>query len=121
LLELAIAQKRDSIRHGCSFRLIVSDVESRQAQLALDAANDFAQFEARKWIEARERFVQKQNARFGEKSAAQGDALLLAAGKRFGHAPEQFADSEDLRDFARARFTVSLAPQFRAEREILLN
>ena len=59
--------------------LIMSDIESRHAELELDAAYLVAKRRASLGIEGRKRLIEQQHLRLGRKSACQRHPLLLPA------------------------------------------
>ena len=66
--------------------MIMGDVDGRNAQLLLNAANFGAHADAELGVQIRQRLVEQQYARLYHQRAGQRHALLLAAGKLVGHA-----------------------------------
>ena len=76
----------DDVGHRQRFDLIVGDVESRDAQAALQLAQLEAHALAQFGIEITERLVQEQHLRLAHQRAGQREPLLLPAGELRGHA-----------------------------------
>ena len=79
LLEPAVAHDRDAVAHGQRFLLVVRDVDERDAELLLVAADLDLHLAPELAVEIGERLVEQQQRRPRDQAARQRHALLLAA------------------------------------------
>ena len=76
---LAAVHHHDAVRHRQSFFLIVRDIQARDAELLLNAADFRAHVQTKLCVEVRERFVHQKKLRTQHEHAGQSHALLFAA------------------------------------------
>ncbi len=79
LLDLAVAEHRDPIRHGHRFGLIVGDVDHGNAHLAVDALDLDLHLLAQVLVERPQWLVEQHEVGVEDQAAREGDALLLTA------------------------------------------
>ena len=82
----ALFHDDDLVGDGHGLGLVVGDVDRRDAQLLLDAADLGAHGHAQLGVQVGQRLVKEQHARLHHQRAGQRHALLLAAGELVGHA-----------------------------------
>ncbi len=82
LLDAAVVHHHDGIGHGEGFFLIVGDVEEGDAQFLLHALQFQLHLLTQLQIQRAQRLVQQKHLRLVDQRAGDGNALLLAAGKR---------------------------------------
>ena len=94
LLDAATAHQDDTVSHAHGFGLVMGHIDHRDPQTLLQGADLAAQLLPKLGIQIGERLVEQANRRLGDQSPAERDALLLAAGKLRGLAPQQRLQSE---------------------------
>ena len=82
-----VAHHGDAVAERERLRLVVGDVDRRQADLVEELAELVEQPVAQRAVERAERLVEQEHARLGRERAGEGDALLLAARERSRPAP----------------------------------
>lgn len=92
MLEFAGVENGDAIGDCDGFGLVVSDVNRGEAELSLCGADAGAEFVAADGVKIGQGFVEEKEIGASGEGASEGDALLLAAGKRFGAAREEIDD-----------------------------
>ena len=83
---------------------LVGDEQDGQAELAVDVLQQRQDRARRLGIERRGRFVGQQQRRAGGKRPGDADALLLAAGERRRIGLRLVGETDEIEQFARARF-----------------
>ncbi len=101
---------RDPVGHHHGLLAIVGDVERRDAEPALEAADLVRELEADPRIEVRERFVEEQQTRFDREGPAECQALRLAAGELPDVALAQALEAEQGQHLAHTRGDRLLGP-----------
>ena len=96
----SVVESDDAFAEGVDFGAIVRDIKNRDlvrgvpgTQIGDDGVLEFG-------VEARKRFVEKQDARVGNKGTCQCDALRFAAGKLGGLARSERFEPEEFEDFS---------------------
>ena len=89
--------------------LVVRDVDRRDPELELDAADLLAQLHAHLRVERRERLVEQEHARLDRQRARECHALLHAAGELVRVALAGVAKPDQLEQLAHARPALGLA------------
>ena len=84
LPDLAVLHHHDHVGKRDRLHLGVGDMDEGDAEFPLHAAQLLAHLHAQLLVERRERLVEQQHARFGDRGTGQRDALLLAAGELAG-------------------------------------
>jgi hypothetical protein len=79
--DAAAAHDRDPVRHGHRLFLVVSHVDRRDPERALQLADLVSHLYAQLGVEIGQRLVEQQHARPDDDRARERDALLLAAGE----------------------------------------
>lgn len=84
LLDFAVLHDDDAVGQRQGLILVMRDVQRGAAELAMDAADFGAHFQAQLGIEIGERLIHQDQRRFDDDGAGNRYALLLAAGQLAG-------------------------------------
>ena len=98
LSDNALVHYDDLIRQSHCLALVVRDIDGRDADLLLDAADLSAHRDAQLCVKVGQRLVHQQNVRFNAQCARERDALLLTAGKTLRHAVGVLVDLHELHE-----------------------
>ena len=109
LLQEAAVHHRHLVGHGDGLELVVGDVDDGGVEVVVEALDLRAHLHAELGVEVGERLVHQEDRRVAHQRAAEGDALLLAAGELAGLALEQVGDVEDLGGGTAARGSTDTA------------
>ena len=90
---------RHLVGHGHGLELVMGDVDDGGVKIVMEALDLGAHLHPQLGIKIAERLVHQEHCRIAHQSAAERDALLLAAGKLARTAVEQMGDIENLRRF----------------------
>ena len=91
LLDAARLENGHSVGHGHGLLLVVGDVNHRNAELPLDAADFILKLLPQPPVQGAEWLIHQHQFRLEDQGAGDGDALLLASGKLAGPpVPEAF-------------------------------
>ena len=101
LLDLAAVHDGDAVGDRERLLLVVGDVDRRDPELELDAADLLAQLDAHLRVERRERLVEQQHARLDRERPRERDALLHAARELVRIALAGVGEPDELEQLAR--------------------
>ncbi len=120
LLQAAVAQDRDPLAQGHRLAGVVRDVDHRQAEPLVQAADLLAQLAAEGCIEARQRLIEQEQLGAADDRPAQRHALLLAAGKLARPAIQQLGNAQRGGGLFHARTNLALRgpSQFQSEAQV---
>ena len=117
LLDHPAVQHHDAVGHGHRLGLVVGDVDHGGVELGVEPAELDPHLRAERGVEVGERLVEEEDLGRAGDGAADGDALLLAAGELLRALVEVLADAQD-RGGARHRgVDLGLRPAGHLERE----
>ena len=121
LLKHAAVEHGDTVAHGHGLDLVMSDVERRDAQAALEPGDLGPRLDAQLGIEVGERLVEQEHAGLPHECAAHGDALPLPAGERRRPAIKEGLDLEQRRGGTHpaSRLVLRRAGNVERERHVL--
>ena len=123
LLDVTVFHDDDSIaqRHGLG--LVVGDVHKRGVDVLAELDELGAHLVTQLCVEVAQRFVHEEDLRMTHDGAADGDALALAAGERFGLSLQILGDAEDLRRFLHLLVDLRLGnlAQLESERHVFIH
>src|SRR5262245_1966010 len=102
LLERAVAEDRDAVRHRHRLGLIVCHVDHRNADLAVDALELDLHLLAQVLVEGAERLIEQEHVRVEDEAAREGNALLLAAGQLARMLVGEGPQADQVKDLAHA-------------------
>ena len=98
LLDDAVAQDDDAVRHRHRLDLVVGDVQRRAADASMELQQLGAHLDAQQRIEVRERLIHEERDRVSDDRPTERDALALPA-RQLARIPRQHPlESEQLRD-----------------------
>ena len=100
LLDPPAVHDGDAVGDRERLLLVVRDVERRDPELELDAADLLAQLDAHLRVERRERLVEQQHPRLDRERARERDALLHAARELVRIAVAGVAEADELEQLA---------------------
>ena len=98
----AVGEKDDGVGEPRDLVDRVADIDDRQPHLVAEPLDIGKELRLPRLVEGGERLVHQQQPGAGEQRAAEGDALLLAAGEPRRPAVEKMADAEKIDDRRRA-------------------
>ena len=104
LLDAAAVHDRDAVGDRQRLLLVVRDVDGRDPELELDAADLLAQLHAHLRVERGERLVEQQHARLDRERARERDALLHPAGELMRIALARVPEPDQLEQLADRAF-----------------
>ena len=94
LLQGAFVHDRDLVGHGHALNLIMGDVDHGGAQFVLQAFDFGAHVDAQEGVDVGEGLVHEENNGLAHDGAAEGDALLLAAGAEARRPLQRMGDAQ---------------------------
>jgi len=94
LLDLTVIQQQNAVRNRHRLVLVVRHHQRRQAQLDDQLTQKDARLFAQFGVEVRQRLIQQDHRRVIHQRTADGDALLLSAGKLVRMALAQMAQPQ---------------------------
>ena len=97
LLQFALMHDGDLVGHRHGLELVVRDIDHGRAEGALQMLDLAAHVGPQLGVEMGDRLVEQEELGLAHDGAADGDALLLAAGEFLRAALEQLVDLEQLR------------------------
>ncbi len=119
LFDPAVAQQDHLVGHAHRLDLVVRDVDHRDAELLLQAADLAPHFLAQLRVEVRKRLVHQAHRGLRDDRPPERDALLLAARELRGLAVEQCREAQQLGDARQAPRMVALLAHLQAEQDVL--
>src|SRR6266850_1055765 len=117
LLERAVTEDRDAVRHRHRLGLVVRHVHHRDADLAVDALELDLHLLAQLLVQRAERLVQQEHVRVEDEAPRERDALLLAAGELARMPVGEPAQPDQVEDFAHALSSLRLRKRAHAQRK----
>ena len=121
LLDDAVIEDRDAVRHGQRFRLIMGHIEHGDAEALVDALDLELHLFAQILVQRPQRFIHQHQLRLEDQRTCQGDPLLLPAGELPRTAIAEFAESHHVQRVGHLGrdFLLAHAAHFQREGQIL--
>jgi hypothetical protein len=120
LLERAVVEDADAVRHGQRLALVVRDIDDIDAQPVVQVLDFELHMLAKLLVERAERFVHQYELRLEHQRAGERDALLLATGHLRGPAAFETRHAHHVERVAHAlrHFGLRQAPHFQRKGEV---
>ena len=122
LLDAAVVQDGHAVGDGERLLLVVRDVERRDPELELDAADLLAELHPHLRVQGRQRLVEKQDPGLDRERSGKRDSLLHAAGQLMRIPLPRISEADQLEQIghALAPLRLALSPDLQPVLDVLL-